>query len=163
MDSQETPLPLDPPQPKKPATLSAKAESLNLLHYGTQAFAMTPAMVVQAAAQDIESYAFNLRVKAERREEKAKDDPHPKLIDPPLALAFMPKHVRGKTTAAEVIAQALADLAAGAGSREPNTARLYNAQELLREALALATHSDAAKTATLAALTDAILPAPVPD
>ena len=133
----DIPLPLDPPQHKKPSTLSAKSESLNLLHYGTAAFAMTPAMVIQAARQDIANYRFNQEVKAERKNEKAKDDPHPELIDAQRPLAFIKKHVKTAKTPADVLRAALADIASGIGSQVPNTARLYNNAVLLQEALDL--------------------------
>lgn len=101
MDEQS--LPFDPPQPKKPARLSANAESLNLLHYGTVAFEMTPAMVVQAATQDIANHRHNLEVAAERKNEKSHPDPHPELIDPARPLAFLKRHVKGAKTPADVL------------------------------------------------------------
>lgn len=139
----DIPLPLDPPQPKKPGSLSAKAESLNLLYYGTAAFDMTPAMIFQAARQDIASYAHNIRVAGERREEKASDDPHTKNIDPARPLAFVKKHVKAARKPADVLRAALADIASGIGSQDPNTARLYNNAVLLQEALDLADHTPA--------------------
>lgn len=141
MDDQ--PLPLDPPQPKRPGSLSAKAESLNLLHYGTAAFAMTPAMVVQAARQDIANHAHNLRVRSERLVDKASKDSHPENIDPVRPLAFIKKHVKNAKTPTAVLRAALADIPSGIGSQNPNTARLYNNMALLQEALDLADHSPA--------------------
>lgn len=99
----DIPLPLDPPQPKKPGRLSDKAESLNLLHYGTAAFSMTPAMVIQAAEKDISSHRHNIEVAAERKNEKVKTDPHPELIDPTRPLAFLKRHVKTAKTPADVL------------------------------------------------------------
>lgn len=101
--SEDQPLPLDPPQHKKPASLTAKAESLNLLFHGTSAFSMTPAMVMQAAAQDIASLKHNILVAAERRTEKVSDDPHMKNIDPARPLAFLKRHVKNAKTPSDVL------------------------------------------------------------
>lgn len=133
MDDQ--PLPLDPPQHKKPATLTAKAESLNLLFHGTSAFSMTPKMVTQAAEQDIASFKHNAAVRAERAAERVSADPHMKNIDAVRPLAFLKRHVKNAKTPADVLRAALGEIAHGAGSQDPNTARLYNNAEMLQEAL----------------------------
>ncbi len=139
----DIPLPLDPPQPKKPGGLSAKSESLNLLFHGTSAFSLTPAMVMQAAAQDIASFKHNILVAAERRAEKTSEDPHMKNIDSARPLAFLKRHVKNAQKPSDVLRAALSEIAHGAGSQDPNTARLYNNADILQEALDLATHEPA--------------------
>ena len=111
----------------------------SMLHiHGTPAIVMTPQMIVQAAAQDIRSLAHNVSRDLERKE-IIKKGGNLKLLEEKRALAFLPKHVKGCKTAAEVIDVAIKCAHEAVGKTEvANRFRLYNSPDLLRQALEIA-------------------------
>lgn len=123
---------------RKARKMTPEMEGSMLHIHGTQTITMTPNMIVQAAAQDIRSLAHNYSRDLERKELIAKGG-NLKMLEGKLPLAFLPKHVKGCKTAAEVIDVAIKCAHEVIGKTEvANRFRIYNSPQLLKEALEIA-------------------------
>lgn len=101
---------------------SANQERALLHEIGTKAFRLRPGSIVSAAQAD-------LRLRARKSEQEA---------EPSAPYAFHRNHVRKALTARDLISLALADRDRGVGSSKLNTRRIYEDEELLRDALGAA-------------------------
>lgn len=123
---------------RKPCKMTPEMEGAMLHIHGTPAITMTPQMIVQAATQDIRSFAHNTARELERKQ-LIKEGGNLKMLEEKRKLAFLATHVRGAKTAADVIDTAIKLAHEAVGKTEvANRFRIYNSPELLKEALKIA-------------------------
>ena len=115
-----------------------KRESVNLYHYGTAFYELSPQNIWQAARHDLQSKKINAEIRRERLQH-VKRSAARKNAGVLRKYAFLRRHVSKATTAAELLEIAIAEIGQGRlRASDANSLRVYSSEERLREALALA-------------------------
>lgn len=120
--------------------LTAEREAVNLFHHGTKPSELTARNIYQAAARDVEALRVNGQIEAARN--KLRREGYPKKarteVGPKRPYGFMASHVKGATSAADVLEAAIKGRLRALKSPTLDRLRLYHDADKLHDALRLA-------------------------